>query len=235
MASAVAKGLGGPVLATDGGSGRAAALVAAVGGEVPSSNAELAKRADIVILCHPPEALSAVASEIADHARLVVSLLAKTDHARLAALLPTGIAVRAMTNLAVELRQGVTCLAAGAGTEQAGEVFARLGEVVVLPENEMAVTSALIGVAPAYVAFLIEAQADAAVAYGVSKEVAIRIARGTFAGSAALLRERGDDPRALTREVVTPGGPTSRGLHVLEEYDVRAALRAALDAVRRRD
>ena len=232
MAFAVAKGLGEPVLATDGGSGRAAALVAAVGGEVPASNADLAKRANLVILCHPPAALGTVAAEIADHAGLVVSLLSGTDRARLAALLPTAIAVRAMTNLAVELRQGVTCLAAGAGVERAGELFARLGEVVVLPEEEMAVASALIGVAPAYVAFLIEAQAEAAVAYGVPKEVAVRIARGTFAGSAALLCERGDDTRALTREVVTPGGPTSRGLCVLEDHDVRTALRAALDAVR---
>lgn len=232
MASAVAKGLGEPVLATDGGSGRAAALVAAVGGEVPASNGELAQRADLVILCHPPEALHAVAVEIAGYEGVVVSLLSGTDRPRLAAMLATTTAVRAMTNLAVEVRRGVTCLADGAGVEQARELFARLGDVVVLPEEQMAAASALIGVAPAYVAWLVDAQAEAAGAHGVPREVALRIARGTFAGSAALLHERGDDTGALIQEVVTPGGPTHRGLSVLENRGVRAALQAALDAVR---
>lgn len=232
IASAVARGLGEAVLATDAGSGRAAALVAVVGGEVPASNAELAERSDVVILCHPPGTLGTVAAEIAGRARLVVSLLAGTDRERLATLLPGTTAVRAMTNLAVELRQGVTCLADGHGVAQVRELFARLGDVIVLPEEQMAAASALIGVAPAYVALLVEAQAEAAVAHGVPPDVAVRIAGATFAGSAALLRARGDDTRALRREVVTPGGPTSRGLRALEEHGVRAALRAALDAVR---
>ena len=42
MARALARGWGDPVLCTDGGSGRAAALAAEVGGEAVGSNAELA-------------------------------------------------------------------------------------------------------------------------------------------------------------------------------------------------
>ena len=44
MAGALARGWGDPVLATDAGSGHAAALAAELGGEAVASNRELAKR-----------------------------------------------------------------------------------------------------------------------------------------------------------------------------------------------
>jgi pyrroline-5-carboxylate reductase len=52
MAAALVRGWDEPVLLTDSGSGRAAALAAQVGGEAVASNAELAERADVVVLSH---------------------------------------------------------------------------------------------------------------------------------------------------------------------------------------
>jgi len=49
IARALAVGWGDPALFTDGGSGRAAALAAEVGGEAVASNRELAERADVVV------------------------------------------------------------------------------------------------------------------------------------------------------------------------------------------
>src|SRR5258708_15029447 len=72
---ALARGWGEPILCTDGGSGRAAALVAEVGGEALASNAELVERADLVVLCHKPAQLEAVAAEVGDRALAVVSVL----------------------------------------------------------------------------------------------------------------------------------------------------------------
>jgi pyrroline-5-carboxylate reductase len=67
------------VLATDGGSGRAAALVAELGGEVCDSNAQLAERADLIVLAVKPYQLDAVAGEIAGTARRVMSVLGGTS------------------------------------------------------------------------------------------------------------------------------------------------------------
>ena len=50
MARAIARGWGDPVLCSDGGSGRAAALVAELGGEA-LSNVDVAERADLVLVC----------------------------------------------------------------------------------------------------------------------------------------------------------------------------------------
>src|SRR5947209_6983893 len=76
MARALARGWGEPVFCSDAGSGRAAELVAEVGGEALQSNREVAERADLVVLCHKPYQLAEVAQEISGVAKAVVSVLA---------------------------------------------------------------------------------------------------------------------------------------------------------------
>src|SRR5581483_2898160 len=83
MARAVARGWGRPVLCTDPIAERAQALAAEVGGEALATNAEVAQRADLVVLCHKPAQLAAVAEELAPHAKAVASILAATSLAAL--------------------------------------------------------------------------------------------------------------------------------------------------------
>ncbi len=53
----------------------------------------------------------------------------------------------------------------------------------------------------------------------------------TLAGTAELLRRRGNDTVAVRREVASPGGLTARGLDALERAGLRSAFSDALDAV----
>src|SRR3954447_23809809 len=78
MARALARGGAPAVLGSDVVPGRARDLAAEVGGEALQSNAELARRADLVVLCHKPGQLQEVAAEVAPHARAVASILAAT-------------------------------------------------------------------------------------------------------------------------------------------------------------
>src|SRR4051794_33335027 len=111
MARAIALGAGDgvEVLCTDSGSGRAAALAAEVGGEAVASNAELAERADVVLLAHKPYQLDAVAAE-ASAARTVVSVLGGISVERLQEAYPSASVAVAMPNTAVEVGRGVTLL-----------------------------------------------------------------------------------------------------------------------------
>src|ERR1700712_4131234 len=77
MARALARGWGDPVLCSDHGSGRARELVAELGGEA-LSNVEVAKRADLVVLCHKPYQIDEVAHEIRGEAKAVASVLGAT-------------------------------------------------------------------------------------------------------------------------------------------------------------
>ena len=85
MAAALARGWGDPVLATDSGSGKAAALAEELGGEAVSSTYELAVNSDVIVLAHKPAQLEAVAREAAPAARGVVSLLGRLGEQRHAA------------------------------------------------------------------------------------------------------------------------------------------------------
>ena len=234
MARALARGWGGPVLCTDAGSGRAAALAAELGGEAIASNRALAERADVVVLAHKPAQLASVAEEVGDAARVVVSLLAATPLAAVRAAYPTATVFRVEPNTPVEVRRGVCAFADGPASDLRADVqalFARVGTVVDVPEALMGVAGACAGVGPAYWALFVEAWVDAAVRRGLPSPIATRLVTDTMAGSAALLAERGGDTLALRRAVTSPAGTTARGLAALERGGVRAALADALDQV----
>jgi pyrroline-5-carboxylate reductase len=234
MARALARGWGEPVLATDGGSGRAAALVAELGGETPASNAELAAASDLVVLACKPHQLDVVAGEISGQARRVLSVLGATDLATLRAALPGAAVVRSMPNTPVEVREGVIAVARESDLDdEVRGLLERVGHVVVLPEPLMNVAGATMGVSPAYVALVAEAMVDAAVKHGLTPGVATDMVVRTIEGSAALIAAREGNTLQVRREVASPGGSTARGLAALERQGLRAAFAEAMEAVMR--
>jgi pyrroline-5-carboxylate reductase len=233
MARALARGWGDPVLCSDGGSGRAAALAQELGGEAASS-AEVARMADVVVLAHKPAQLAAVAADVAPAAHGVVSLLARISLEQLAEAYGDTPVVRVQPNTPVEVGRGVTLLAEPAHAKLGPDVealFARVGTVVRLPERILDAAAACSGVGPAYWALFAEAWIDAAVRRGVPAPQASALVVETMAGSAELLRARGHDTLAVRREVASPGGTTARGLAALERHGIRGALGAAMDDV----
>jgi pyrroline-5-carboxylate reductase len=235
MARALARGWGDPVLCSDSGSGRAQALAQELGGR-SASNREVAREADLVVLCHKPYHLAAVAAEIRSDVRVIASVLGATTIADLQQAYPGVPVFRLMPNTAVEVRRGVTCYAPAAGVEAQLErevvaLFERVGMVVTLAEAVMDAATAVTGVGPAYQALLAEAQADAAIRYGLPAPLAGRLVAETMAGTAALLAQRQYDTLTVRREVTSPGGSTARGLAALERAGVRAAFQDAIDAV----
>jgi pyrroline-5-carboxylate reductase len=236
MARGLARGWGRPVLATDVLADRAQALVEELGGEVLGSNAELAQKADVVVLCHKPAQLAEVAAEVAPHAKAVASILGATPLADLKAAYPDRPVYRFLPSTPVEVRQGVVVRAADGHQDtrldtDVPALFAELGVLVEVDDKLVDAAMGLMSCAPAYVALLAEAQVDAGVRHGLPPDKAAEMVTQTFAGTAALLAARGHDTLAVRREVTSPGGSTARGLAALERAGVRAAFQDALDAV----
>jgi pyrroline-5-carboxylate reductase len=223
MGSAMARGWGRPVLASDSGSGRARELVSELGGEA-LTNAEVAERADVVVLAHKPKQLEAVASGIAP--KRVLSVLGGVTLGELRAAYPDARVTRVTPNTAVAVRRGVLVVPEEC---EAPEELAELGTVVRVPEAQMPVAGAISGVGPAYVALVAEAWTDAAVRRGLPAATAHRLVTGTLAGTAALLDS--DDTLSIRRGVTSPGGTTARGLAALEREGLRHAFAAAMDEV----
>jgi pyrroline-5-carboxylate reductase len=245
MARALARGWQQPVLCADPVAERANALVAEVGGEVLASNAEVAQRADLVVLCHKPAQLHDVAAEVEPHAKAVASILAATPLAALREAYPGTPVYRFIPSLPVEVRQGAVVQGRDAEDTALREdpdrdasldalvasLFADLGTLVVLDDSLVDVAMGLMSCAPAYVALVAEAQVDAGVRKGIPAAQGAQLVVQTLAGTAELLRQRDYDTVAVRREVSSPGGLTARGVDALERAGLRAAFSDALDAV----
>lgn len=236
MAGALARGWGEPVLCSDSGSDRARALAQELGGEALDSNVEVARRADLVVLCHKPYQLDAIAAEIAGDVKAVASVLGGTTVERLQAVYPDVPVFKLIPNTPVAVRRGVTCYVPAPGVDERLEaeviaLFERLGRVVSVPEAQLEAAAAVMSVGPAYQALLAEAQVDAAVRHGLAAALASQLVVETMAGTAALLEARDYDTLAVRREVTSPGGSTARGLAALERAGVRNAFADAIDAV----
>ena len=242
MARAMARGWGRPVLCFDPMTDRAEALVGELGGEVLASGAEVAARADLVVLCHKPAQLGEVAKQVAPVAKAVASILAATPLSTLKRAYPGIPVYRFLPSLPAEVRRGAIVQAADPQREgtlargeaidaQVRELFGELGTLVTLEDALVDVAMGLMSCAPAYLALVAEAQVDAGVRHGIPPAQASALVTETLAGTAGLLRERGHDTLAVRREVTSPGGTTARGLDALERGGVRTAFSDALDAV----
>ena len=236
MASALARGLGEPLLVSDVDRERARALAGEVGGEEASSNAELAERADVVVLCHKPKQLEEVATEVAGRARVVVSILAATTTESIEAAYPGVPVYRFIPSIPAEVRMGVLCyspgkLAADGPEDEILALFGRLGTIIPLAEPLIEPAMALMSCGPAFMALVVDAFADAGAAHGLPPADATRMTVETMAGTAAYLAQHDNDAGALRARVATPGGTTERGLIALEEKGLRQACHAAVDAV----
>ena len=236
MATALARGWGDPVLVHDAYRPRAEALVAELGGEVVDSNAELAQRADVLLLAHKPAGLERVAREVGGAAKGVISVLGGVSLAALRGAYGGTPVVRMIPSVPVEVKQGVTCHARDPEADaelnaQAVALFERVGLVVDLDEGQFEIATGLMSCAPAYVALVAEAQVDAGVRAGMPADVAGELVAASIGGSAALLQARGMDTLAVRRMVTSPGGITARGIAALEHGGVRAAFDDAMQAV----
>jgi pyrroline-5-carboxylate reductase len=242
MARALARGWGRPVLASDSGSGRAQSIVDEVGGE-RLSNAEVAQRAEVIVLAHKPYQLRQVAKEISQHAagKPVASVLGGTSTGTVQRAYEGSQVFAIMPNTPVEVRRGAIVYAEpdrhpdapfDADTHaQVLGLFRELGVVVSVPEALFGPATSLSGVGPAYQALLAEAQIDAGIRLGLKPWDAENLVIETMAGTAELLLRRGRDTLAVRREVTSPGGSTARGLAALEAAGIRDAFQKAADAV----
>jgi pyrroline-5-carboxylate reductase len=237
MASALARGIGEPVLVHDVDEAKATALAEELGGEAVGSNAELAERADVLVLCHKPKQLDEVAREVEGRASVVVSILAATSTEKISAAYPGASIYRFIPNIPAEVRRAVLCYVPGPGAgdgpeDEILELMGRTGTVIRLDDEPLIEPAmALMACGPGFMALVAESFAEAGAAHGLDPADAMRMVVETMGGTADYLAQHGYDGPALRTRVATPGGTTERGLIALEEHGLRDVTRAAVDAV----
>lgn len=204
-----------------------------------SSNLDLAKWSDVVLLCVKPQTMDSVLAEIRStlsSGMLMISVAAGYPLKRLSDHLGgDATIIRAMPNTPAIVQQGVTALAFGPQVDSSQSQFAigifeAVGKVVTVEESLMDAVTGLSGSGPAYVYLMIEALTDAGVRVGLPRATASVLATQTVLGAAKMVESSGDHPAVLKDRVTSPGGTTIAGLRELEAGGLRATVIKAVEA-----
>ncbi len=159
---------------------------------------------------------------------LGVSVMAGTPLSKLQDALPGWRWIRTMSNLALTRGEGMTLLTPGVRALDedlsfVSRIFLELGRVMMLPEKDFDVATALAGSGPGLMALVLEALSDAGVRHGLKREDAVFLSAQMLKGTAALILDEGMDPSDLRKRVASPSGTTIEGLVSLEKGGVRAS------------
>ena len=201
-----------------------------------TSLAETGPAPKLAVLAFKPQKLDEVAPALRQHLSsktVIVSLLAGVEAASLRQRFPgSGAIVRAMPNLPVAVRRGVTGLytadADQVVRQQVNDLFSALGFAMWMSdEAKLAALGSVAGAGPAYVARFIAALSKAGQQRGLSPELANIIARETVLGTAWMAAGTGEDMDSVANRVASPKGTTEAGLAVLDGEGVLDDLIAA--------
>jgi pyrroline-5-carboxylate reductase len=198
----------------------------------------------IAVLAFKPQKLDEVATELRkflSSKTVIVSLLAGVEAASLRQRFPgVGAIVRAMPNLPVAVRRGVTGLFSSDADQQTREelnnLFSALGFAMwMADEAKFAAIGSVAGAGPAYVARFIAALTKAGQKRGLTEEIAAVIARETVLGTAWMAATTGEGMQSIANRVASPKGTTQAGLDVLDRDHVLDELIAVtIEAAARR-
>ena len=180
----------------------------------------------LVVLAVKPQKLDEVVPELKPWITgraTIVSILAGAEVASLRARFPgAGAIVRAMPNLPIAIRRGVTALYSADADDglkqQIGDLFVALGWAMwTADEGKLAAIGSVAGAGPAYVARFVDALAKAGEARGLSRETAATIALETVLGTSWMAATTGEAMDSVVRRVASPNGTTEAGLTVLDK------------------
>ena len=140
--------------------------------------------------------------------------------------------VRALPNPPSQVGMGIAALAFNPhvsedNQQEIFELFACLGEYVVVREEQVNTVMALSS--PTITYMLFQSLIDAGVRAGIDRDTSTKIVYQTIAGSMEVWKTRQVSPHELISEASTPGGISIESLYTLETYAFKAGIMEAVD------
>lgn len=147
--------------------------------------------------------------------------------------------VRVMPNTPLLLKKGATALCPSENITDENkktvyEMFAGSGVCEYISEEHMNEIIAVNGSSPAYIYLFAKAMADYAQSCGIDYDKAMNLVCATLEGSAAMLRESGDNADVLIEKVSSKGGTTIAALEKLREHNFYEAVLDGMAACTKR-
>lgn len=205
---------------------------------IVESEVDVVKNANAVILTVKPYAYDELLDKIKESVKnqIIISVTSSYDLKKLEKKLPGKKFLMAMPNTPAKILNSMTGICPGENISDEElkvlrKIFSSFGETEIVEEKNIKIYETVCGCMPAYVYMYIEAAADAAVSYGMKRDVAYKVISQAVAGSANMVRVSGLHPGELKDQVTTPGGTTIKGLKSLEKDGFRSAIINAVDSI----
>lgn len=203
--------------------------------QVTHSNVEAAAGADVVVLAVKPWYIEQVVKELPLDAsrQILVSVAAGISFEQFEAWVGAEMTVfRIIPNTAISQLESMTLIAShnasGEQEQQMLDIFNEMGLAMLIPEKQMAATTALTSCGIAYVLKYIQAAMQAGIELGVYPKDAQRMVAQSVKGAAALILNNDTHPAVEIDKVTTPGGITIRGINELEHEGFSSAVIKAM-------
>lgn len=193
----------------------------------------------LVVLAVKPQNMKELLHDIQDALSpeaLVVSVAAGIETTTIQSWLGrTQKVVRAMPNTPAQIKTGMTalCFSPEVGREERGtsrRLFNRIGQTVVVPEEQMDAVTALSGSGPAYLFLFADSLVEGGAKAGLPRETAYKMVTQTIFGAVKMLIKTGLSPNEQIKKVASPGGTTVAGLSALEKGKFRETIISCVEA-----
>ena len=203
------------------------------GFHVTPDNRAALTNADLVFISVTPQQLNSLLEETREtfdcRRHTVVSLVSGVTIGEIRTHLGPDIAiVRAMPNLAIAIRESMTCLATDDSKSRAlppvKKVFDALGKTLVIDEGLMIPATALCACGIAFFLRAVRAASQGGIEIGFHAEDSLLMAAQTARGAASLLAKAGNHPEREVDKVTTPQGCTISGLNQMEHHGFSSAM-----------
>lgn len=211
----------------------------ALGARAAGSNEDVVTQSDIVIIAVKPYLVQTVMTplkKLIDEHKILISIAWGVNSTQMESIVPGTHHCSIIPNMPIAVGQGVVVaerehtLSAQQYT-QVRELFENVALWQEVATDHMSVAGIVTSCSPAYMAMVVEALADAAVKYGLTRQEATRLAAGMMQGSGAQIVNQPIAPAALKDAVCSPGGATIRGVVALEQAGLRGDITRAIEAV----
>ncbi|WP_252503010.1 pyrroline-5-carboxylate reductase [Sporosarcina sp. Marseille-Q4943] len=205
-------------------------------------NRNALREAELIVLATKPKDIQQAMCDISDAINddaAVLSVIAGVSINTIENGLGTRPIARSMPNTSATIGKSASGVTMNASVnphmrKRIFELLSSIGVVKEVEEDELHTVTALSGSGPAYVYYMVEAMEEAAIAKGLSNEVARELVIQTFEGAAAMLRQTGEEPELLRRNVTSPGGTTEAGLKALENRQFKETIQECINSAENR-
>lgn len=194
---------------------------------VAADSKEVTEKSKIIFLCVKPNLIEQVLEEIKLEIenRIIISIVAGKKISAIQKIIGEKKIVRVMPNicaLAGEAASAFTVInLEQEEKEKVKELLEKFGIAIEVEEKNFDAVTGLSGSGPGFIAYFLEAMAEAGEKNGLGKGEAYELALQTLVGTAKLLKESGMNTKELIEMVSSPNGTTIAGRKVLEQGEFK--------------